>query len=201
MKSSVNVKLDCVVVGEPHVQSKYGIETIYEVTVSYKRASGSTDDFCLSYSSGLGVSLHDGDYLSVEGSFRSVKYHGKGEEKSRIITKLYILASSITVLDGEPYEYENEVTLRGGRLLRQPVIRKSYNNDNKDIADLVLVVERGFGKQDFIPCAAWNNNARLVCNLKKDTYINIDGRLRSHYTTNGRLMCEVASTYISLCEE
>lgn len=201
MKNLASVELDCMVVEEPHVQSEYGIETIYEVLVRYKRTSGVCDDFTLSYSSGFGVDLHEGDFVSVKGSFRSVRYHCRGNEKSKVIMLLYILASELTVLDEEPDEYRNEVVIEDAEVAKKPMLRKSYNNDNSDIADMTLIVDRGFNKVDYIPCAGWNNNARLVSKLDAGEHIGVIGRLRSHYTRSNRLMCEVAAMHIKMSDK
>jgi hypothetical protein len=162
------------------------LETIYETFIEYRRTSGKTDLFVINYSSGLGIELHKGDIVNItEGSIRSSKYEN--------ITKVYVKADEMSVLDAEPEVYINTVDLKG-ILVREPKLRKSFADNKTDISDFTLKIERNQGKASFIPVVAWNNNARLIINTEVGGELSISGRLQSHTTSKGYLMVEVTAT-------
>lgn len=189
------VIVDAEVISEPVLQATYGVEHIYEVIVRTKRISGAYDEFYVSYSNGLGVELHKGDFIFVTGDLRSIRVKLEG---SGSITKVFVKASSIEVLDSEPEDYRNEVTLDGGELAKDVLLRKSFKDDNTDISTMIVKLDRGYSKSSYIPCSAWNNNARLVADLKRGSKVNIIGRIQSHRTSNGRLMFEVSISFVSV---
>lgn len=190
------VIVDAEVISEPVLQATYGVEHIYEVIVRSKRISGAYDEFYVSYSNGLGVELHKGDFIFVTGDLRSIRVK---LEDSGSITKVFVKASSIEVLDSEPEDYRNEVTLDGGELAKDVLLRKSFKDDSIDISTMVVKLSRGYSKSSYIPCSAWNNNARLVADLKRGSKVNIIGRIQSHRTSNDRLMFEVSISFVSVC--
>ena len=182
---TANVELTGRVIAEPKVLTEYGIEKIFETQVEYKRTSGKSDIFVVNYSSGLGIDLKENDIINIKGTVRTTKYEN--------ITKIYIKMDKAELLDAEPDVYINEVSLKGV-IAREPRIRKSYKDDETDIADLTVKVARNQTKVSYIPVVAWNNNARLAVNLKKDDEVAIKGRLQSHTTKNGFLMTEITTT-------
>ena len=171
---------------EPRCIVKYGIEQIFQTIISYKCLSGKTDTFVINYLSGTGVEHYKGMFIHIsEDTLRSTRYQS--------ITKIYIKADVITVLDAEPEVYANEVELKG-ILVREPKLRKSYADDRTDISDMVIRVPRNQGKVSYIPVVAWNNNARLVLECTVGGTLTISGRLQSHTTGKGYLMTEVTAT-------
>ena len=80
----------------------------------------------------------------------------------------------------------------------------------RDIADVLLAVNRGSGKSDYIPCIFWGRNAVYVSRLDIGTKIGISGRVQSRdYTKtlpNGKVLEKVAyevsvSTLEVICDE
>ena len=185
MSDMANVKITGRVITEPKELISYGIETIYEAVIEYKRTSGNCDKFVVNYSSGLGIEIKNGTLLDISGSVRTTKYEN--------ITKIYIKIDKAEVLEQEPPIYNNEVILKGV-IAKEPKIRKSYKDNDTDIADLTVKVVRNQTKLSFIPVVVWNSNARLAVTLKKDDEIAIKGRLQGHTTKNGYLMTEVTTT-------
>ena len=49
----------------------------------------------------------------------------------------------------------------------------------REIADLLVAVNRPYGKSDYIPCIAWGRNARFVKNLAVGEKVAISGRIQS----------------------
>src|SRR5699024_7566136 len=70
----------------------------------------------------------------------------------------------------------NEVTL-DGFLCKKPIYRKTPFG--REIADILLAVNRGYNKSDYIPCIAWGRNARFCENMPVGTEVKIVGRVQS----------------------
>ena len=49
----------------------------------------------------------------------------------------------------------------------------------REIADLMLAVNRSFGKSDYIPCIAWGRTARYASTLQVGDKLRIQGRFQS----------------------
>lgn len=187
------VELEGKVLTEPKLLAEYGLERIYEVELEYKRNSGKTDRFILNYSTGvMSDDLQVGQFIKVTGSIRTSKFDS--------IIKIYIMATTLDLLEGEPEVYLNAVKVVG-ILTRTPNARKSYADENVDISDLTLKVERGQHKVSYIPIVTWNNNARLVLDCEVGGTMTVVGRLQSHTTKNGYLMTEVTAVTVDFNKE
>ncbi|MBE6031942.1 MAG: single-stranded DNA-binding protein, partial [Clostridiales bacterium] len=64
-----------------------------------------------------------------------------------------------------------------GFLCKPPVYRKSPMG--REICDLLLAVNRMYGKSDYIPCIAWGRNAAYTANLAVGTPLRTEGRIQS----------------------
>lgn len=64
-----------------------------------------------------------------------------------------------------------------GYVCKQPVYRTTPFN--REIADLLVAVNRSYNKSDYIPCIAWGRNARFVKNLAVGERIALSGRIQS----------------------
>ena len=49
----------------------------------------------------------------------------------------------------------------------------------REIADILLAVNRAYNKSDYIPSIAWGRNARFCQNLEVGTEVKIVGRIQS----------------------
>lgn len=106
------------------------------------------------------------EFLYIHGEYQS------RNEDGHLI--LYVYVEDIEpVID---IDYENTVTL-DGYLCKKPYFRKTPLG--KDIADILLAVNRGNGRTDYIPCIAWWNNARYADGLEVGTRLKIIGRIQS----------------------
>ena len=50
---------------------------------------------------------------------------------------------------------------------------------NREICDVLLAVNRGNNKSDYIPCIAWGSNAQFVSSLEVPERLRIVGRIQS----------------------
>ena len=122
--------------------------------------------------------LELGKKVVVEGQFRS--YNGYENEKSRLI--LTVFAKEITFKpDDEELEISketvsNEVVLVG-YVCKKPIYRQTPFK--REIADVLLAVNRAYNKSDYIPCIAWGRNARFCQNMSVGTEVKVVGRVQS----------------------
>ena len=70
----------------------------------------------------------------------------------------------------------NEVIL-DGFICKKPIYRKTPFG--REIADVLLAVNRAYNKSDYIPCIAWGRNARFCENIPVGTEVRIVGRVQS----------------------
>lgn len=49
----------------------------------------------------------------------------------------------------------------------------------REIADLVLAVNRSYGKSDYIPCITWGRNAKFASTLPVGSKVKAIGRIQS----------------------
>ena len=73
-------------------------------------------------------------------------------------------------------ENVNEVILKG-YICKKPIYRQTPFG--REIADILLAVNRAYNKSDYIPCICWGRNARFCQNLEVGKEIKIYGRVQS----------------------
>lgn len=157
----------------------YG-EKFYSFNLEVPRLSETSDIIPIMISERLiaDMELKIGTKAVIEGQFRS--YNDYENQRSRLI--LTVFAKEIT-LKGDDEELEvsrehtsNEVTLCG-YVCKTPVYRQTPFK--REIADVLLAVNRAYNKSDYIPCIAWGRNARFSQNLEVGTEVKIVGRVQS----------------------
>lgn len=156
----------------------YG-EKFYVFDLSVPRLSGSADVVPVTISERLLTkdTLNLNRNLRIEGQFRS--YNSYEGERSRLV--LTVFAKEVEELeDGDIQPSKdlitNEVTLQGF-VCKPPIYRKTPFG--REIADLLMAVNRAYGKSDYIPIIAWGRNARYCENLPVGSEIKIVGRIQS----------------------
>lgn len=86
----------------------------------------------------------------------------------------------ITVLAKELYfcgaDDENSVILRG-TLCKEPNLRTTPMG--RDICDLMLAVNRSYGRSDYLPCICWGVKAREAARWSVGTPVKLEGRIQS----------------------
>lgn len=157
----------------------YG-EKFYSFNLEVPRLSETSDLIPITISERLitDSDLKTGKKVIIEGQFRS--YNGYENEKSRLI--LTVFAKEITFKnDDEEIEVSkehvsNEVTL-SGYVCKKPIYRQTPFK--REIADVLLAVNRAYNKSDYIPCIAWGRNARFCQNIDVGTEVKVVGRVQS----------------------
>ncbi len=150
----------------------YG-EGFYEFYISVPRLSGQTDVLPVTVSERLmtETELKKGNKIALSGQFRS--YNKLENEHSKLMLTIF-------VRDFLPYDEDepnpNTAELNG-YICKPPVYRTTPFN--REICDVLLAVNRGYNKSDYIPCIAWGRNARFVKNIGVGQNIIISGRIQS----------------------
>lgn len=158
----------------------YG-EKFYIFDLSVPRLSGNSDIIPITISERLMIDgdLPVGTKITVEGQFRS--YNSYGEGKNKLV--LTVFAKNVELLEDQESEVEarkdfvsNEVTLIG-YICKKPIYRQTPFG--REIADILLAVNRAYSKSDYIPCIAWGRTARFCENMEVGTEVKVIGRVQS----------------------
>ncbi len=146
-------------------------ESFYKFFISSMRISENKDEIMVTVSERLiaDMELEIGTKIEIYGQFRS--YNNYSGEGSKLILTLF--AKSICYSDDD---CDNEIYLNG--YICKPSIFRT-TPFGREIADILLAVNRAYGKSDYIPCIAWGRNAKYVQNLAVGTNIKIWGRMQS----------------------
>lgn len=150
-------------------------EGFYMVDLRVQRLSESYDEIPVMVSERL-VDVNEdfrGKKVCVNGQFRSYNRHE--EHKNRLV--LSVFAREITFLEElEESAKTNQIYL-DGYICKEPVYRKTPLG--REIADVLLAVNRPYGKSDYIPCICWGRNARFASNFTVGEKCVIWGRIQS----------------------
>ena len=115
---------------------------------------------------------------AIKGQFRSFNQHGDSGKRKLVLN---IFALEIEVLDdSDEREDENEICL-DGYICKPPVYRETPFG--REISDLLIAVNRSYGKSDYIPCIAWGRNARYASRFEVGTRVKVWGRIQSREYT------------------
>ncbi len=158
----------------------YG-EKFYTFDLSVPRLSGNADIIPVTISERL---FKDEDLVidkkvKITGQFRS--YNSYENEKNRLI--LTVFAKDIEFLPNQEEEIvaskdlvSNEVVLTG-YICKTPIYRQTPFG--REIADILLAVNRAYNKSDYIPCITWGRNARYCSKMPVGTEVKVIGRVQS----------------------
>lgn len=150
-------------------------EGFYMVEVLVKRLSNSDDRIPLMVSERLIDVTQDyrGEYIMVTGQFRSYNRHE--EDRNRLV--LSVFAREISFVEEELDGAKTNNILLDGYICKTPVYRKTPLG--REIADLLLAVNRPYGKSDYIPCICWGRNARYASSFEVGEHVQVLGRIQS----------------------
>lgn len=148
----------------------YG-EGFYEFFVKVMRLSGQADILPVTVSERIMTpDMKPGGTICALGQFRS--YNKLEGGRSRLMLTVFVRE----LLDTQPAKNPNSVVL-SGYICKPPVYRTTPFN--REIADLLIAVNRSYNKSDYIPAIAWGRNARFVRNLQVGDKVALSGRIQS----------------------
>ena len=146
-------------------------EPFYTGTLLVKRLSGAVDRLPVTIPGKLmGLLPQEDAQLMLTGQVRS--YNKVVEGAGRLMVTLF--AQSIA--PSPDNETLNRVSLTGV-LCKPPVYRSTPFG--REICDMMLAVNRSFGKSDYIPCIAWGRNAQYASRFGVGDRVRLTGRLQS----------------------
>lgn len=154
----------------------YG-EGFYTAMLASERLSGQKDIIPIMVSERLvDVKANwDERFARVSGQFRS--YNKNEGEKNHLILSVFVREWEVWEEGGtdRPHD-ENHVSL-DGYICKPPIYRKTPLG--REIADILLAVNRPYGKSDYIPMICWGRNAVYASGLEIGTRLRIEGRIQS----------------------
>ena len=180
-------------------------EGFYMMGVRCKRLSENYDTIPIMVSERLMdvTSDYTGELICVNGQFRSYNRHE--ERKNRLVLSVFAREVSF-VEEVEENSKTNQIFL-DGYICKEPIYRKTPLG--REIADLLLAINRPYGKSDYIPCICWGRNARYASNFKVGERCAIWGRIQSREyikkldddTVEKRIAYEVSVSKMELLED
>ena len=150
-------------------------EGFYMVELAVNRLSNYSDYIPLMISERLIDTEQDytGQLIRVSGQFRSYNRHE--EQKNRLILSVFV--REVEFISEEPDGAKTNSVLLDGYICKQPIYRKTPLG--REIADLLLAVNRPYGKSDYIPCICWGRNARYASAFEVGEHVQVLGRIQS----------------------
>lgn len=168
-------------------------EGFYTMHMKIRRTSENSDTVPVMVSERLIDVNKDykGCFLKVSGQFRSCNQ--KENEKQKLI--LFVFAREVSFLEEEPKGFESNNIFLDGYVCKKPIYRKTPLG--REITDLLLAVNRSYGKSDYIPCICWGRNARYAFSFETGEHIQLSGRIQSREYTKriSEEECEERTAY------
>ena len=174
--------------------------SFYKFTLAVERLSGLSDKLTVLVSAPQleAVPLQEGDTATVRGQLRS--FNNKSGQGSRLVISVFA-----HVLEKGGDAPLNLIQL-SGVLCKPPVLRRTPLG--REISDIILAVNRRYGRADYLPCIAWGAVAQQVAVMTTGDRLTIEGRVQSRTYTkvdNGvsteRIAYEVSIMRPALLEE
>ena len=161
----------------------YG-ESFYIFDMEVPRLSDASDIIPITISERLieEEKMQVGKRIIVKGQFRS--YNSYENEKNRLILTVFAkdvifeeeIEQKIQEDETIKENVSNEVVL-SGYICNKPIYRQTPFG--REIADILLAVNRAYNKSDYIPSIAWGRTARFCQNLPTGTEVRVVGRVQS----------------------
>ena len=150
-------------------------EGFYMLELLVKRLSDSFDRIPVMISERLIDVTKDyrGEFIQISGQFRSYNRHE--EKKNRLV--LSVFAREAVFAEATDDKIKSNQIFLDGFICKPPVYRKTPLG--REIADMLVAVNRPYGKSDYIPCISWGRNARFAANFEVGSRVHIWGRIQS----------------------
>lgn len=159
------------VVGGARVSHMNHGVTYYVFPLEVDRLSGTADVLNVVAARELleGCPVAVGEICRVTGEVRS--FNNRSGVGSRLVITFF--ARTLERAEGE---HDNRLLL-SGTLCKTPILRRTPLG--REICDLLLAVNRRYGRSDYLPCIAWGAAARACGMLGVGDSLTLTGRLQS----------------------
>lgn len=175
-----NITLAGVVEKEPEYSHEVLGEGFYVFMLKCSRTSGNKDTLPVMISDRLTDirEIKVGQVVTVSGQIRSFNRH-IDDVKSKLILSVFARELKILTQDATELSFEEDINtvILDGFVCKPPIYRCTPKG--REIADILVAVNRPYGKSDYIPCIAWGRNARFAGGLEVREHIRIQGRFQS----------------------
>ena len=163
-----------IVSGFSYSHEIYG-EGFYMVDIRCKRLSESFDIIPVMVSERLMDVTADyvGELICINGQFRSYNRHE--ERKNRLV--LSVFAREVSFIEEMEESSKTNQIFLDAYICKEPIYRKTPLG--REIDDLLLEVNRPYGKSDYIPCICWGRNARYASGFGVGERCAVWGRIQS----------------------
>ena len=163
-------------VGAPEYSHTNHGEDYFRFPLKSCRLSGAADQVNVLISRSLleETPIGTGDRLSVEGEVRSFN------NRTGIGSKLVITLFARSAIPAGEEPDDNRLFL-AGVLCKEPNYRRTPLG--REICDLMLAVNRRYGRADYLPCISWGLLAQRSARLRVGDGIRLEGRLQSRNYT------------------
>ncbi|MDD3370137.1 MAG: single-stranded DNA-binding protein [Lachnospiraceae bacterium] len=150
-------------------------EGFYMVNVQVERLSDSADLIPIMVSERLldVTADYQGENIIVSGQFRSYNRHE--DRRNKLV--LSVFAREIVFVEDIDKGVKTNQIFLDGYICKEPIYRKTPLG--REIADLLLAVNRPYGKSDYIPCICWGRNARFASGFHVGERCLVWGRIQS----------------------
>ena len=168
--------------------TNHGVE-FFRFPLQVSRLSGALDQVNIMASRAVLEAcgpLEPGQEATVVGELRT--FNNRSGVGSRLVVS--VLARELRAQEGQD---ENHLEL-SGTLCKPPSLRTTPLG--RTICDMILAVNRKYGRADYLPCIAWGGLARRCGALEVGDGVRIEGRLQSRaYTKVDHGVSEVRTAY------
>ena len=150
-------------------------QSFYRFLLEAERLSGQSDRIeVLALSSTLAATdMQEGARIRVLGQLRS--YNNRSDSGRRLV--ISVLANVITPWEGEA----RNTVLLSGALCKPPILRRTPLG--RSICDVMLAVNRRYGRSDYLPCIAWGQLAMQIGAMDVGSILSLEGRIQSRIYT------------------
>jgi primosomal replication protein N len=155
--------------GEPVYSHAARSQEFYTFPLLVRRLSGAEDRINVTLRAEQLDLVRGAGRLCVTGEVRT--FNSRREEWPRLIVTVF--ARTLCPTEEED---DNRVFLRG-TLCKSPKLRTTPMG--RDICDLILAVNRHYGRSDYLPCICWGLKARQAAQWEVGTRLALEGRLQS----------------------
>ncbi len=170
LKGENRISLQGQVADEPVLtHHNHGVD-YYTIPFCVPRLSGAEDVLNLVVAQPDLSVWQSGTWMAVEGEVRS--YNNRSGVGPRLVITVLVRSAVLC----EPSEGENRLVLTGA-LCKPPVRRRTPLG--REICDLLLAVNRPYGRADYLPCISWGSLAALCGSMDVGTCLRLEGRLQS----------------------
>ena len=157
--------------GEPALSHINHGEHFYRFPLSVERLSGQEDLLPVILPRRLLEEhpVHTGDTLTLTGQLRS--FNNRSGQGPRLVISVFV--RELTPGGAAPF---NQIQL-SGVLCKAPSLRRTPLG--REICDLILAVNRRYGRADYLPCIAWGKVAAKIAEMQVGDRLTLEGRVQS----------------------